>query len=949
MATKAKMSVTEEKKGVRQEARQAAQPTTLADVASAAEPIAEKVHRQAPGLRIARHFTSSDRDPFDDVGWEQRDAVISGENGDVVFEQRDVEIPQPWSQLATNVVVSKYFRGPLGTPSRESSARHMIGRVVQTITNWGKGDGYFASDEDAQTFSDELTHLLVRQKLSFNSPVWFNVGVEPEPQCSACFILSVDDTMDSILDWYRKEGVIFKGGSGSGVNLSRLRSAKEHLRGGGTASGPVSFMRAADASAGVIKSGGKTRRAAKMVVLDADHPDIVEFIRCKAEEEKKARTLIEAGYDGSIDGAAYGSIFFQNANNSVRATDDFMRAVVENGEWQTRFVTSGETCESLRARDVLRLIAQATHECGDPGMQFDTTINDWHTCPNTGRINASNPCSEYMHLDNSACNLASLNLLAFVKDDGGFDTAGFKHAVDVSITAQDIIVDHSSYPTEEITANARAFRELGLGYANLGALLMSLGLPYDSEAGRQYAAALTALMTGEAYVQSARIAEELAPFSGYAENREPMLGVIEKHRAHSHTLDPALVPLDLLSEARKVWDDAVALGKRGGYRNSQATVLAPTGTIAFMMDCDTTGVEPDIALVKYKRLVGGGLLKIVNTTVPRALKRLGYDGEDVQAIVEYIDEHETIEGAPDLRDEHLPVFDCAFKPAGGSRAIHHLGHLRMMGAVQPFISGAISKTINMPNAASVADITDAYVQAWKLGIKAVAIYRDGCKQVQPLDTRKESAAAETPAESEPTRRHLPADRSALCHKFEIAGHEGYLHVGFYPDGTPGEMFIRMAKEGSTISGLMDTIATLTSVALQYGVPLEALVNKFSHVRFEPSGFTKNPDVPFAKSLTDYLFRFLGTRLLTREQKNEAGLTGPEPAAEPGPDRPPAPEPPVVATDRTESRQTPSPAAHTQPTWQAQADAPSCADCGSIMIRNGSCYKCLDCGSTSGCS
>ena len=883
------------------------------------------------------------------MGWEQRDAVISGENGDVVFEQRDVEIPQPWSQLATNVVVSKYFRGPLGTPSRESSARHMIGRVVQTITNWGKGDGYFASDEDAQTFSDELTHLLVRQKLSFNSPVWFNVGVEPEPQCSACFILSVDDTMDSILDWYRKEGVIFKGGSGSGVNLSRLRSAKEHLRGGGTASGPVSFMRAADASAGVIKSGGKTRRAAKMVVLDADHPDIVEFIRCKAEEEKKARTLIEAGYDGSIDGAAYGSIFFQNANNSVRATDDFMRAVVENGEWQTRFVTSGETCESLRARDVLRLIAQATHECGDPGMQFDTTINDWHTCPNTGRINASNPCSEYMHLDNSACNLASLNLLAFVKDDGGFDTAGFKHAVDVSITAQDIIVDHSSYPTEEITANARAFRELGLGYANLGALLMSLGLPYDSEAGRQYAAALTALMTGEAYVQSARIAEELAPFSGYAENREPMLGVIEKHRAHSHTLDPALVPLDLLSEARKVWDDAVALGKRGGYRNSQATVLAPTGTIAFMMDCDTTGVEPDIALVKYKRLVGGGLLKIVNTTVPRALKRLGYDGEDVQAIVEYINEHETIEGAPDLRDEHLPVFDCAFKPAGGSRAIHHLGHLRMMGAVQPFISGAISKTINMPNAASVADITDAYVQAWKLGIKAVAIYRDGCKQIQPLDTRKQSAAAETPAESEPTRRHLPADRNALCHKFEIAGHEGYLHVGFYPDGTPGEMFIRMAKEGSTISGLMDTIATLTSVALQYGVPLEALVNKFSHVRFEPSGFTKNPDVPFAKSLTDYLFRFLGTRLLTREQKNEAGLTGPEPAAESGPDRPPTPEPSVVAAARTEPRQTPSPAAHTQPTWQAQADAPSCADCGSIMIRNGSCYKCLDCGSTSGCS
>ena len=949
MASKAKVSVEEEKKAVQRKPRQAPQPSP-ADSGSAAAPLTETTDRRTIGLRVARHFTTPNRDPFDEVGWEKRDAVISGENGDVVFEQRDVDIPQPWSQLATNVVVSKYFRGPLGTPSRESSARHMIGRVVQTITNWGKGDGYFASDEDARTFSDELTHLLVQQKLSFNSPVWFNVGVEPEPQCSACFILSVDDTMESILDWYRKEGIIFKGGSGSGVNLSRLRSAKEQLRGGGTASGPVSFMRAADASAGVIKSGGKTRRAAKMVVLDADHPDIVEFIQCKADEEKKARTLIEAGYDGSIDGAAYGSIFFQNANNSVRATDAFMRAVTENGEWQTRFVTTGETCESFRARDVLRLIAQATHECGDPGMQFDTTINDWHTCPNTGRINASNPCSEYMHLDNSACNLASLNLLKFVKDDGGFDTAGFKHAVDVSITAQDIIVDHSSYPTGEITANARAFRELGLGYANLGALLMSLGLPYDSEAGRQYAAAVTALMTGEAYAQSARIAEELAPFAGYAENREPMLGVIEKHRAHSHKLDPALVPLDLLSEARRVWDDALAIGKRGGYRNSQATVLAPTGTIAFMMDCDTTGVEPDIALVKYKRLVGGGLLKIVNTTVPRALKRLGYDSEDVQAIVEYIDEHETIEGAPDLRDEHLPVFDCAFKPAGGSRTIHHLGHLRMMGAVQPFISGAISKTINMPNAASVADVTDAYVEAWKLGIKAVAIYRDGCKQIQPLDTRKQSAPV-TPAatESEPTRRHLPADRSALCHKFEIAGHEGYLHVGFYPDGTPGEMFIRMAKEGSTISGLMDTIATLTSVALQYGVPLEALVNKFSHVRFEPSGFTKNPDIPFAKSLTDYIFRFLGTRLLTREQRNDAGLTESEPTAEPSPDRAAAPGPTAAAEDRTEPRQPPSPAAHTQPTWQAQADAPSCADCGSIMIRNGSCYKCLDCGSTSGCS
>ena len=700
-----------------------------------------------------------------------------------------------------------------------------------------------------------------------------------------------------------------------------------------------------------------------MVVLNADHPDIAEFVQCKAEEEKKAWTLIEAGYDGSIDGDAYSSIFFQNANNSVRATDAFMQSVVDNAEWQTRFVTTGEACDSYQARDLMRMIAEATHHCGDPGMQFDTTINDWHTCPNTGRINASNPCSEYMHLDDSACNLASLNLLKFVKDDGGFDTAAFKHAVDISITAQDIIVDNSSYPTDEITANAQAFRELGLGYANLGALLMSLGLPYDSEAGRQYAGAVTALMTGEAYLQSARIAQEIGPFSGYAKNSEPMLKVIDKHRSHAHKLDPALVPLDLLSEARKAWDEALALGQSVGYRNSQATVLAPTGTIAFMMDCDTTGVEPDIALVKYKRLVGGGMLKIVNNTVPRALKRLGYDSKEVQAIVEYIDANETIEGAPELRDEHLSVFDCAFKPANGARSIHHLGHLRMMGAAQPFISGAISKTINMPNEATVEEITDAYIEAWKLGLKAVAIYRDGCKRVQPLGTQKQSQKSEpeehtvVSAELKPTRRHLPEDRTAICHKFEIAGHKGYLHIGFYEDGTPGEMFIRMAKEGSTISGLMDTIATLTSVSLQYGVPLEALVNKFSHVRFEPSGFTKNQDIPFAKSLTDYIFRFLGTRFLSTEQKQEAGLTETPSAAEQTdsdqPDGLPlARQGEGVAAESASGPTLDQPVpddSYTQPTWQAQADAPSCAECGSIMIRNGSCYKCLDCGSTSGCS
>src|SRR5262245_14190755 len=903
----------------------------------------ESVGGKRKGIKVKRYFTRPGVHPFAEVEWEKRSAVISGEKGEVVFEQHEVEIPRSWSQLATNVVVSKYFRGQIGTPQREHSVKQLIGRVVDTITGWGRKDGYFATEGDAQVFSEELTHLLVEQRLAFNSPVWFNVGVEPHPQCSACFILSVDDKMDSILDWYRKEGVIFKGGSGSGVNLSRIRSSKERLAGGGTASGPVSFMRAADASAGVIKSGGKTRRAAKMVVLNADHPDIFEFVNCKAAEEKKAWALIEAGYDSSIDGEAYSSVFFQNANNSVRATDDFMRAVIDNRPWSTRYVTTEDICTTLPARDLLRKIAEATWFCGDPGMQFDTTINAWHTCPNTGRINASNPCSEYMHLDDSACNLASLNLMKFLKDDGGFDTIAFKHAVDISISAQDIIVDNSSYPTAEITANAKAFRALGLGYANLGALLMSLGLPYDSEAGRQYAGAITSLMTGEAYLQSARLAEQIGPFAGYAVNREPMLGVIDKHRSFAHKFDPSLVPLDLLSEARKAWDEALTYGRKAGYRNSQATVLAPTGTIAFMMDCDTTGVEPDIALVKYKRLVGGGLLKIVNNTVPRALKRLGYDSKEVQAIVEYIDEHETIEGAPLLHDEHLPVFDCAFKPTRGSRSIHYLGHLRMMGAVQPFLSGAISKTINMPNDATVEEIVEAYLEAWRLGVKAVAIYRDGCKRVQPLATGEKKAETQPVVVAEPTpvRRRLPMDRTAICHKFDIAGHEGYIHVGFYEDGTPGEIFIKMAKEGSTISGLMDTIATLTSLALQYGVPLEALVSKFGHVRFEPSGFTKNPEIPYAKSLTDYIFRFLGTRFLPTEQKQEVGLVESNEQKETllnGGARSQhtlAPEIPASQVNESPARNvyvsrtsTHQPALHSGATWQSQADAPSCADCGS---------------------
>jgi ribonucleoside-diphosphate reductase alpha chain len=911
------------------------------------------------GLTIGRHFVAAGVNPYDEVEWEIRSAVIQGEGGETVFEQRDVEVPKSWSQLATNVVVSKYFRGPLATPQRERSVRQLIGRVVTTISGWGEEQGYFATPDDRQRFEDELTHLLVRQKLCFNSPVWFNVGVEPTPQCSACFILSVRDTMDSILDWYRKEGVIFKGGSGSGVNLSKLRSSREKLAGGGTASGPVSFMRAADASAGVIKSGGKTRRAAKMVVLNADHPDVVDFIRCKAEEERKAWALVAAGYDSSLDGPAYGSVFFQNANNSVRVTDDFMRAALEGRTWSTHYVTSGEPCETLPARSVLRMIAEATHQCGDPGMQFDTTINDWHTCPATGRINASNPCSEYMHIDDSACNLASLNLMRFMDDEGIFDVDGFRHAVDVAITAQDIVVAKSSYPTPEITANAHAYRQLGLGYANLGALLMSLGLPYDSDAGREYAAAVTGLMCGEAYLQSARIAETLGAYAGYTRNREPQLRVIDKHRAYAHKLNPTLVPLDLLGAAREAWDGALTVAKEHGVRNSQVTVLAPTGTIAFMMDCDTTGVEPDIALVKYKKLVGGGVLKIVNNTVPRALARLGYDSRDVQRIVEYIDEQETIEGATGLRSEHLAVFDCAFKPARGARTIAPLGHIRMMAAVQPFISGAISKTINVPESATVEEIEQAYIEAWRLGLKAVAIYRDGCKKVQPLNTSKPVADVAVPAVAaatmpSPTRRRLPADRQAICHKFDIAGHEGYLHVGFYEDASPGEIFIKMAKEGSTVSGLMDSIGVLTSMALQFGVPLEVLVQKFSHVRFEPSGFTKNPDIPIAKSLIDYIFRFLGMRFLRGEQRAAIGLIEREPD-DGGSTKEPAAH--VTGID-SNVRVGPQPIGFTAPVgvttsspiaFSPQADAPSCPDCGSLMVRNGACYKCLNCGATSGCS
>ena len=915
------------------------------------------------GLALERFFSRPGVDPFSEIEWELRSAVIAGEDGRVVFEQRDVEVPRAWSQTATNVVVSKYFRGPLGSPRRESSVRQLIGRVVDTIAGWGERQGYFADDAGRDTFKAELTSLLVTQRAAFNSPVYFNVGIEPKPQCSACFILKVDDNMDSILNWYRNEGIIFKGGSGAGVNLSAVRSCREKLSAGGTASGPLSFMKAADASAGVIKSGGKTRRAAKMVVLNADHPDIELFIKCKQEEERKAWALIDAGYDSSLDGPAYGSVFFQNANNSVRATDEFMRAVAEDGEWTTHFVKDHKADGTYKARDLMRMIAEAAHACGDPGMQFDTTINDWHTCPNSGRINASNPCSEYMHLDNSACNLASINVLKFLDERGEFDVRAFRHAVDVMITAQDILVDNSSYPTEEIGRNARDFRELGLGYANLGALLMALGLPYDSDQGRSYAGAITALMTGEAYLQSARIAQAMGPFSGYAINREPMLKVIASHREKAYELESAHVPLGLLRASREAWDEALKFGESAGYRNSQATVIAPTGTIAFMMDCDTTGIEPDIALVKYKKLVGGGMLKIVHGTVPRALKRIGYDSREVQEIVEYLDEHETIEGAPHLADAHLPVFDCAFKPRAGARTIHYQGHLRMMGAVQPFISGAISKTINMPAEADVEDVAEAYMTAWKLGLKAVAIYRDGSKRTQPLNTGKgkaENAAAPAAialaagVERGLHRKKMPDERKSITHKFDIAGHEGYITVGMYEDGKPGEIFVMMSKQGSTISGLMDSFATAISYALQYGVDLQFLVDKFSHMRFEPSGFTKNPQIPYAKSIVDYLFRWLASKFLDEEARREIGVIAPEAhagmaaestiTAAPAPVAGLAPDAPAAHAAAAGSA-----SARTRQAFINQADAPPCPDCGCLMVRNGTCYKCLNCGATSGCS
>ena len=914
-------------------------------------PLSAAVQGSGPGavsgVEYGRFFSREGLDPFDEVEWDVRAAVIGNEKGNVVFEQRDVEIPKFWSQQATNIVVSKYFRGTIGTPERERSVKQLIGRVVDTITMWARAQKYFASEDDLQGFSDDLKHLLVYQKAAFNSPVWFNCGFEKAPQCSACFINSVQDTMESILGLAKTEGMLFKFGSGTGSNLSAIRSSRELLAGGGTASGPVSFMKGFDAFAGVIKSGGKTRRAAKMVILNADHPDIEEFINCKVEEEKKAWALIDAGYDGSFTGPAYSSVFFQNSNNSVRVTDEFMRAVLDDGEWTTRAVRDGAPMQTFKARDLMRQIAEATHICGDPGMQFDTTVNDWHTCPNTARINASNPCSEYMFLDDSACNLASINLMKFLTDDGELDPVSFEAACRTMITAQEILVDNSSYPTPAIAKNSHEFRPLGLGYANLGALLMSKGLPYDGDSGRDYAAAITALMHGAAFAQSAKIARDHGgPFAGYEKNREPFLRVMRKHRAALKDINKTHMPKDLFEAAKNVWDEVIELGEQHGFRNAQSTVLAPTGTIGFMMDCDTTGVEPDIALVKYKKLVGGGLMKIVNQTVPMALTKLGYGAPQVKEIVEYIDENETIEGAPHVKDKDLPVFDCAFKPARGVRSIHYMGHVRMMGAVQPFLSGAISKTVNVPKEATVEEIQQAYVDSWRMGAKAVSIYRDGSKRTQPLNTSKDKEkVAAAAAVAGPTRRRLPDERHAITHKFDIAGHEGYITVGLFEDGTPGELFLVMAKEGSTISGFADAFAQAISYALQYGVPLQDLVDKFSHVRFEPSGMTKNPDVRFAKSIVDYIFRWMAAKFLSAEAQFRAGVNNREEATAPEQ----LPLDPAAAAGASATAVIASPRTSSFAAMQNQEDAPPCSTCGSIMVRSGSCYKCANCGTTSGCA
>jgi len=1066
------------------------------------------------GLHFSRHFTLAGVSPFDEIAWELRDAIIQDYKGRTIFEQKNVEVPSDWSMTATNIVASKYLHGQVGTPQRESGVRALVTRVAESVRDWGLRDGYFASHEDADVFFAELTYLLLNQKVAFNSPVWFNVGcdrLEPnsdaqnwhwnpatgkiefsvtgytKPQCSACFINSVNDSLDSILTLAKTEGMLFKWGSGAGSNLSSIRGSMETLSGGGTASGPLSFMRGFDAFAGVIKSGGKTRRAAKMVILNIDHPDIEDFVECKVKEETKAWHLVQAGYDGSgPDSEAYSSIFFQNANNSVRVTDEFMQAVEKDGTFTTHTVKDHKPVKEYRARDLMHKIAEATWQCGDPGMQYDTTINKWHTSKNTARINASNPCSEYMFLDDSACNLASFNLLKFLTPGGQFDIPAYRHAITILSTAMEIIVDAAGYPTEQIAKNSHDYRPLGLGYANLGALLMAFGLPYDSDAGRDFAGTLTAILCGDAYWQSARIAESCAPLGaatpltqqngvsggacpGFYVNREPFLDVIRMHRAEVNhigkptitsprtTVEPFSVPqLDqLIAASRDAWDGALAHGEKFGFRNSQVTVLAPTGTIGFMMDCDTTGVEPDLALVKYKKLVGGGMIKIVNSTVPSALIKLGYNEAEVNAIVSYIDATGTIEGAPGIKPEHLAVFDCSFKPAKGTRSIHYMGHIKMMAAAQPFLSGAISKTVNLPQDCSVDDVAEAYMEAWRQGIKAVAIYRDNSKGTQPLNVtvqtdatkstraisgsggeaeknlveataklvaleaanaalnrelqqileashqNSDSADAQEPPRA--VRHRLPAERASVTHKFGIAGHEGYITVGLYPNGSPGEIFIRMAKEGSTVSGLMDSFATAISISLQHGVPLRVLCEKFAHTRFEPSGWTGNPEIGYAKSIMDYIFRWIQMRFMSGHQldlftgmgaapsiavegtvaapDNTVSLAGGVDAAEQtttqaiseqdlfdngGGHEDRTPPQHGIAPEPTASGETSSPqgeAAASYPTEDRglyhasdamkslydMGDAPSCATCGAIMTRSGSCYRCMSCGSTSGCS
>ena len=924
--------------------------------------------RDKKGLTFKRFYTKEGVHPYDEIIWERRDAAITSDKGEVVFSQKDVEIPKKWSQTATNIAVAHYFRGRIGTTGRETSAKQMIDRVAKTITGWGREQGYFRTELDADIYQDELTYILVNQHAAFNSPVWYNVGVEERPQCSACFINSVQDDMRSILNLAVTEGMLFKYGSGTGTNLSILRSSKEQLGGSnGKASGPVSFMKGFDAFAGVIKSGGKTRRAAKMVILNVDHPDIVDFINCKSQEEKKAWALIEMGYDGSLNGEAYSSIFFQNANNSVRVTDEFMKAVADDKEWHTRYVQTKETADTYQARDLMKQIAEAAWICGDPGLQFDTTINRWHTSPQTDRIHASNPCSEYMFLNDSACNLGSINLMKYRQENGEFDVPAFKHTVGMMITAMEMVVPNSSYPTLAIEKNSHDYRPLGLGYANLGALLMSNGLPYDSDEGRNFAGAITALMTGQAYFQSAMISESHGgPFKGYELNRSPMLNVIKMHRDQSLAINPSGAPVYLLKAAQEAWANAYQLGELAGFRNAQATVLAPTGTIGFLMDCDTTGVEPDIALVKYKWLVGGGMMKIVNSTVPLALKTLGYQPEEIDSILEYIDKNDTIEGAPKLKEEQLPVFDCAFKAKKGKRYIHYMGHVKMMAAAQPFISGAISKTVNMPESATSAEIAEVYLESWKLGLKALAIYRENSKRSQPLTTsRAEISEKSGMIKTEilrPIRKRLPDERQALTHKFSIANHEGYITVGLYEDGVPGELFITMSKEGSVISGLMDSFATSISVGLQYGVPLKTFVNRFIHTRFEPAGFTHNPNIRIAKSIVDYIFRWLALKFLSPEDLMYVGLNDVESLVngnakseleklakiageEKNGEKKEEKEDEVMYQQTAFSLEVSS----EKTVFDMQSDAPVCDMCGSMMIRSGSCYKCMNCGGTSGCS